>query len=177
MLAVRLIQLIETHAAALVQAIIADVRTNPRTPSFKRVPEADSSPAADLSKHYGDWIGERTEAQIETQYVEVGRRRYHEDIPLEEVIYALVLVKDRLRAFIRQHGLASSVMDLYSEEQLYELTGSFFDRAMYFTVKGYEDERRRRAGARGRQAITRTNGTLIARPSPHDRCLRGALSL
>jgi hypothetical protein len=37
------------------------------------------------------------------------------------------------------------VVELYSEEQLYELTGSFFDRAMYFTVKGYEDERRRRA--------------------------------
>jgi hypothetical protein len=36
-----------------------------------------------------------------------------------------------------------SVVELYSEEQLYQLTWSFFDRAVYFTVKGYEDERRR----------------------------------
>ena len=146
MLAVRLIQLIESHAAALVQAVIADVHTNPRTPSLKRVPEADlRHRLLDLYKHIGDWIGDRTETQIETQYVEVGRRRYDEEVPLEEVIYALVVVKDHLRAFIRQHGLASSVVELYSEEQLYDLTGSFFDRAMYFTVKGYEDERRRRA--------------------------------
>jgi hypothetical protein len=146
MLAVRLIQLVETHAADLVQAVFNDVRTNPRTPSFTRVPEADlRHRLQDLYRHFGDWIGERTETQIETQYVEVGRRRFHEEVPLEEVIYALVLVKDHLRRFIRHHGLATSVVELYSEEQLYELTGSFFDRAMYFTVKGYEDERRRRA--------------------------------
>jgi hypothetical protein len=146
MLAVRLIQLIETHATALVQAVIADIRSNPRTRSFTRVPEADLRDRLhDLYRHFGDWVGDRTETQIATHYVELGRRRYHEEVPLEEVIYALILIKDHLRGFIRHHGLAASVVEMYSEEQLYELTGSFFDRAMYFTVKGYEGERRRRA--------------------------------
>jgi hypothetical protein len=146
MLAVRLIQLVETHAEEIVQAVLADVRTNPRTPSFTRVPEADLRHRLhDLYRHFGDWIGDRTEPRIAEQYVEVGRRRLQDNVPIEEVVYALVLVKEHLHEFIRHHGLAGSVVELYSEEQLYHLVGSFFDRATYFTVKGYEDERRRLA--------------------------------
>ena len=41
MLAARLIRLVETHADELVQVVLHDLRTNPRTASFTRVPEAD----------------------------------------------------------------------------------------------------------------------------------------
>jgi hypothetical protein len=146
MLAARLIRLVETHAEELVQAVLHDVRTNPRTASFTRVPEADLRHRVhDLYQHLGDWIGDKTETRIETQYMEGGRRRYHDAVPLAEVVYAMVLFKDHLRQFIRSHGLVESVVELYSEEQLYQLTWSFFDRAVYFTVKGYEDERSRMA--------------------------------
>jgi hypothetical protein len=65
-----------------------------------------------------------------------------------------VLFKDHLRHFISSRGLVASVVELYSEEQLYQLTWSFFDRALYFTVKGYEDERRRMADlAAARRAL------------------------
>jgi hypothetical protein len=146
MLAARLIRLIETHAEELVQAVVSDVRSNPRTPSFTKVSEADlRRRLQDLYKHIGDWLGDKTETRIEAQYTEVGRRRFHEGVPLAEVVYAMVLFKEHLRHFIRSHGLVESVVELYSEEQLYQLTWSFFERAVYFTVKGYEDERRRMA--------------------------------
>jgi hypothetical protein len=155
MLAARLIRLVEAHAEELVQAVLHDLRTNPRTASFSRVPEADLRHRMhDLYKHLGDWIGDKTETRIETQYMEVGRRRYHEGVPLAEVIFAMVLFKDNLRKFIRSHGLVESVVELYSEEQLYQLTWSFFDRAVYFTIRGYEDERRRMAElAAARQSL------------------------
>ena len=155
MLAANLIRLVETHADELAQAVIADVRTNPCTPSFTRVAEADLRHRVhDLYRHLGDWIGDKTETHIERQYVAVGQRRFHEGIPLAEVVYALVLFKDHLRHFISSRGLVASIVELYSEEQLYQLTWSFFDRALYFTVKGYEDERRRMADlAATRQAL------------------------
>ena len=144
MLAARLIRLVETHAEELVQIVLHDLRTNPRTASFTRVPEPDLRHRLhDLYTHLGDWIGDKTETRIERQYMELGRRRYHEGVPLAELIYAMVLFKDHLRQFIRSHGLVESVVELYSEEQLYQLTWSFFDRAVYFTIKGYEDERKR----------------------------------
>jgi hypothetical protein len=91
--------------------------------------------------------------------MELGRRRYHDAVPLAELIYAIVLFKDHLRQFIRNHGLVESVVELYSEEQLYQLTWSFFDRAVYFTIKGYEDERKRMAElAAVRHSLETTSG-------------------
>ena len=160
MLAARLIRLVETHAEELVQVVLRDLRTNPRTASFTRVPEPDlRHRLRDLYTHLGDWIGDKTETRVERQYMELGRRRYHEGVPLAELIYAMVLFKDHLRQFIRSHGLVESVVELYSEEQLYQLTWSFFDRAVYFTVKGYEDERRQMAElAAVRQSLEAATG-------------------
>jgi hypothetical protein len=162
MLAANLIRLVETHADELVQAVINDVRSNPRTPSFKKVPEADlRHRLLDLYRHLGDWIGDKTETRIEHQYMAVGQRRFQEGIPLAEVVYAANLFKDHLRHFIRSHGLVASVVELYGEEQLYQMTWSFFDRALYFTVKGYEDERQRMADlAAVRQSLGSTTGRI-----------------
>ena len=158
MLAVRLIQLVETHAEELVRAVFSDVRVNGRTPSFTRVPETDLHHRLHhLYRHFGDWIGDPVETRIESQYIDVGRRRYHEEVPLAELVYALTIAKEHLQRFLQQHGLAGTVVELYSEEQLHHLVDRFFDRAIYFAVKGYEDERLHMAQlAATRAALERT---------------------
>src|SRR5262245_40906937 len=92
----------------------------------------------DVYHHLGRWIGDKTEDQIEATYGGLGRARYEEGIPLSEVIYVLILVKDHLRAYIRAVGLVDSPVELYLEEELHLSIGHFFDRAIYHTVKGYE---------------------------------------
>jgi hypothetical protein len=142
MLAARLIRLVESHADELVDAAVSDLRSNPRTRAFNRVPESElRHRLRDLYTHLGDWVGERTEARVEAYYTEVGRRRFHDRVPLSDLVFAIILSKDHLRHFIRLHGLVESVVELYSEEQLYQMTWSFFDRAVYFAVAGYEAER------------------------------------
>jgi hypothetical protein len=142
MLATRLIRLVQSHADELVNAAVADLRTNPRTRTFNRVPESElRHRLRDLYSHLGDWVGERTESRVEAYYTEVGRRRFHDGVPLAELVFAIMLSKDHLRHYIRLHGLVESVVELYAEEQLYQMTWSFFDRAIYFGVKGYEEER------------------------------------
>jgi hypothetical protein len=144
MLATRLIRLVESHADELVNAAVADLRTNPRTRFFNRVPESElRHRLRDLYTHLGDWVGDRTESRVEAYYSEVGRRRFHDGVPLSDLVFAIMLSKDHLRHYIRLHGLVESIVELYSEEQLYQMTWSFFDRAVYFAVKGYEDERLR----------------------------------
>jgi hypothetical protein len=143
MLATQLIRLVETHADELVRAVIRDIRTNPHTASLSRVPEAElTERLRDLYLHLGDWISEQTDERIEAYYSEIGRRRYDARVPLADAVYALIVVKQHLRRFVRDHGFTRSVVEMYSEEQLREMAWSFFDRAVYFMVKGYEDERR-----------------------------------
>jgi hypothetical protein len=143
MLATQLIRHVETHADELVHAVIRDLRTNPLTSSLSRVPEPElAGRLRDLYAHLGDWIGEPTDDRLEAFYSEIGRRRYHADIPLADAVYALILIAQHLRRFVRDHGLPRSAVEMYGEEQLQQMLRSFFDRAVYFMVKGYEDERR-----------------------------------
>jgi len=121
------------------------------------VPEAElTERLRELYAHLGDWIGEQTTDRIEARYTEIGRRRYEVGVPLADAVYALILIEQHLRRFVRDHAIARSAVELYSEEQLHQMVWSFFHRAVYFMVKGYEDERRAMAGdtARLRQAPT-----------------------
>ena len=134
----------ESHADELVHAVIRDIRTDPRTASFARVPESElTGRLFDLYTHLGDWIGEQTDEHIEAAYTEIGRRRFTGRVPLAEAVYAMILIEQHLHRFVRDRAFSDSAVELYDEEQLHQFVWSFFDRAVYFMVKGYEDERRR----------------------------------
>jgi hypothetical protein len=57
-----------------------------------------------------------------------------------------MLTKQTLRRYIRAEGLMDSAFDLYQQVELYEMISRFFDRAIYFTVLGFEEETRAQAG-------------------------------
>jgi hypothetical protein len=68
----------------------------------------------------------------------LGEERHAEDIPLHEVVYALILIKYHLRDYVRAAGLMNSTVELYQQLELDRLVGQFFDKATYYAVKGYE---------------------------------------
>ena len=85
---------------------------------------------------------------LETTYCELGKKRCREEVPLSQVVQALILVKDHLRQYVLSSGLVSSAVELYGEEELNLRVGHFFDKAIYFVVKGYEAEARTRGTSR-----------------------------
>jgi hypothetical protein len=143
MLAPRLIRAIEDHAEALTKGVIHDLQRNPRTPSYNRVPAEELHRRVyDVYRHLGKWLDRKADDAIETSYAELGRRRSAEGVPLSEVVQALILVKHHLRDYIRSAGLVDSAVELYQEDELQRFIGQFFDKALYFTVKGYEAARK-----------------------------------
>lgn len=87
----------------------------------------------------------------------MGRVRFRENVPVSELVYALVITKRHLRRYIREHGLIESTdriaheellpLDLYSVQELNYQVGDFFDRALYHLARGYEAEAADRAVA------------------------------
>ena len=150
MLAIRLIQLIENHAKSLTSEAMQDVLTNENTLSFRRVPKADLEPRiAALYENLGKWIGNPNDDEIRQEYEPWGRTRFREGIPFSEIIYVLMLTKKHLRKFIREHGLVTFSGDrvtpdelvpveLYAIQELNYLVGDFFDKALYYLVRGFE---------------------------------------
>lgn len=152
MLAGRLIELIETHADTLAREALKDISTNPRTRAMGQVPphELEARVFATYC-NLGRFIGDRSEAAVQTDYEAWGATRFRQGIPLSEIVYALVLIKQHLRRFIRDHGLVEFSGDralasdlvgvqLHGIQELNYMVGDFFDRALYYLARGYETE-------------------------------------
>jgi hypothetical protein len=131
---------IQTHAEQLSEQVIQAVRTSPRTRSMGELSEAElKSRFFDLFRNFGRWLSEKNEDEIEGTYGEIGRWRCREGMPLNELIYALILVKQHVWDHVLKHVMPASEGRLYEEELLGEMLGKFFDRALYHTVRGYEE--------------------------------------
>jgi len=131
---------IETHAEQLTDRVIAAVRTNPRTKFLRDASEEQLRRRFfDLFRDMGRWLSEANESEIEAIYAEFGRARCHEAVPLGELVYALLLVKQHLWDYVKKHVVAVSESTLYEEELVAEMMGRFFDSALYHAVRGYED--------------------------------------
>ena len=127
-----LIALIEKHADGLTQAAVADLIMNPRTPSFRAVPrEAAAERVAALYQNLAGWLAEHDDNAVRAAYEDWGRTRFHQRIPISEIVYCVLVAKGQLRQYAREHGLA--------ELQAVDGTmAEFFDRALYYLVRGYE---------------------------------------
>jgi hypothetical protein len=136
----RLMQQIEMHAEKLTERVIDAVRTSPRTKFLRDLSgEELRRRFFDLFRNLGRWLSEKSDGEIETIYGDIGRRRCREAVPLSELVYALLLVKQHLWDYVQKNVIAVSESTLYEEELVAEMMGRFFDRALYHTVRGYED--------------------------------------
>jgi hypothetical protein len=145
LLALRLVQTIEAHAEEITRGVLEDLAKNPRTPSYHLLPRPELHRRAyEVYRNLGRWLSEKTDSMVEAWYTDLGQERCGEGIPLSEVVYALILTKYHLRDYIRECGLVESAVELYQEQELHRLVGHFFDKAMYYTVRGYEREVARR---------------------------------
>jgi len=152
MLGARLLQLIQAHAGSLTNDVMTELRTNERTPTFRRLRASDlESRIALLYANLGKWIGNADDSAIRAEYEEMGRTRFREGLPVSELVYALLLTKQHLRRYIRDHGLVDFAgdrvmpdellpLELHSIQELNYQVGDFFDRALYHLARGYEAE-------------------------------------
>jgi len=156
MIAEKLIELIELHAAGLAGEVAQDLATNTRTPGFHAVPRVELEQRVfRLFHHLGDWIAEGRSAKVEAEFADWGRLRFGQGMVLSEIIYAIIILKQHLSRYISENGLIEATlprtetdyvlpMHLNSLQVLSVRVGQFFDEALYELAVGYEQESRRR---------------------------------
>jgi len=163
MLSRRLIKLIETHAESLTHEVVQDVRTNEHTRSHSRIPTEELSfRVLALYRNLGNWIGDPKDDAIRHEYEEWGKIRCQQGIPTSEIAFCLILIKKHLRSYIREHAAVvfsgdrlvpgeMVPLELYSIQELNYVVGDFFDRALYYLLRGYELQvRASKEGSRSR---------------------------
>jgi len=139
MISTRLVAMIEDHAEQLTSGLVRSLEQHPRTGGYHTLPRSELHDRAyDVYHNLSKWVTRGSESEVEASYADLGRRRRQEGIPLDQVVFALLLTKDHLLEYIRTSGLSDSALDLYQELELLRVVGQFFDRAIYHAVRGYE---------------------------------------
>jgi hypothetical protein len=144
----KLVNMIENHCDDLAKGLAERLHRSSRTAGFLVIPREELVHATgDLYRNLGEWLLSKTEDEIEARFVETGRRRFLQKVPLDDVVWGIFLSKETLWGFLRRESLADHAMDLFNELEFMQLLDGFFDRAVYYAVRGYESAKSSRAAA------------------------------
>lgn len=139
MLVGRLVALIEKQADDLTAHLVTRVREDPRTAAYRGFSDQElGGRARDVYAHLGRWLERSSDEELEREYKRLGAARRREGVPLSQVVMALLLTRRNLWSFVESQG-ADSVLELRQQLDLELLVVRFFDRAIYHTVRGYEE--------------------------------------
>lgn len=148
MLAYRLVRLIETHSDQLALGLMEKLQTCDKTRDFTNVPQEEFRQRVyEIYRNLGEWLLGKSELEIERRYTEIGRRRHAQQVPLSQLIEAIVLTKEQLFEFLKRNAVTDRPVEVFGELELLQLLDQFFDRAMYYAAVGYERARAAHAAA------------------------------
>jgi hypothetical protein len=154
MIAAKLVELIEVHAPHLTSDITRDLTTNARTPGFRAVRKLDLEERIfEILNHLGNWIADPRAATVQAEFTNWGRQRFDQGIPLSELIFAIIVMKQHLHRYISDNGLVDAAFPLVESDYIlpFHLHGlqelnarvsQFFDEALYQLASGYEERAR-----------------------------------
>ena len=139
MFAVRLVQLIETHADKLSEALIRKLKNAEECREFlDKVPVHELKHRTyEIYRHLGDWLSSKTLSEVEERYIGIGARRARQGVPFSGVMFAIQTTKHVLWDYLLLEGLLEPEA-LIGEMELVRSLEQFFDRALYYAAIGYE---------------------------------------
>ena len=141
MFSYRLVRLIESHADALAAGLEEKVQASSQVSHFREIPAHELRERVyEIYRHLGEWLLGKNELDIEHRYREIGARRVQQNVPLSEVLQAIVLTKENLWEFLKSEAVIDHAIEIMGELELLQMLEMFFDRAIYYAAVGYETE-------------------------------------
>ncbi len=140
MLSSHLIRLVEDHWNSIAAGTLRQIRHDDRLSHIAALPDGELlDRAREIVQHLSDWLSESREELLARRFVQIGKMRHDESVPLHELVLSYILVKDRMLAFVRDQGITQTAMELWAEEELEHSVGRFFDTMIYHLIRGYEN--------------------------------------
>ncbi len=138
-LAYRLLRLVETHSDKLAATLIERTSHSPLLPNYGNVPSEELRERVhEIYQHLAEWLLGKGDMDIEQRYLEIGAKRAQQDVPLSQLIWAIILTKKNLWDFVKQEAVLDQPVEIAGELEVEELVDQFFDRAIFYAAVGYE---------------------------------------
>lgn len=142
MLYEKFIRLVEDHAELLTRIWIKEVRNNPATKSYRKIPlDTLEERICEDYKQLGKWLLEDDPGYTKTaeHYMQIGSERAKEGLKQSEVIYAIILIRVVLWKYVINQGVINSTFDFFQALEFFQKVTAFFDKATYFVAIGFEN--------------------------------------
>lgn len=138
----KLVKLIEDNQDELTRRSSKELLSREETACYRNLPvDILSERVYDVYSRLISWLNKDKRAgDIQKYYTELGKRRFHEGIPVSEVLIAFMLLKRHLWLFITEQQFFDSTYECYQALELNNKVVLFFDKVIYFSTLGYEDE-------------------------------------
>ena len=139
LLAYRLVRLIEQHSAGLARSLQTRYQQCGKCAAYANVPTDDlTGKVYDVYHHLGEWLLGKTEADIESRYLEIGAKRAAQGVPVSQVVWMICLVRENLGEYLQKHAELERPAEIFGELELLEMLDRFFHLAIYYAALGHE---------------------------------------
>ena len=140
MRALKLVQHMKANADPMSEELIQKIRSSDRCSELlSRVPaEEQKRYALEIYRDLTDWLAQEIDSPLECRYVDLGIQRAHQGVPLSQVFWAVCIARDYLWEYVQQECLLEDPVEFWGGVMLLRSLNRFFDRALYFTLVGYQ---------------------------------------
>ncbi len=137
----KLLNFTEQHAEEIAKLWYKALLSNPKTASYKKVREFKLLPQGtafykNLKKLYFEQKGYDVASAYFSRFAE---DQYYENIPLEEAIYALIMLRRQMWLFAEFQVLFTSALDQYQASDSINRTVLITDYGIYAIAKKYKE--------------------------------------
>lgn len=139
--ATRLIDVTEQKAPEIAGQWYADVKKNPRTPSYHKLSEDEAIPQAiDFYRHFRSlFTAEKPYETAQQIFSKYATHRFAEGVPLPEAIYALTLMRRHIWLYAEFQAVFTSTIERQVVVESLNRTILLFDYATHVITQKYQE--------------------------------------
>ncbi len=145
MLSDQIVHLIEHQSDRLVNQWIQLVRRHSATPSYHEFDDEDLAVnIREVYRHFGACLNaSHNQSQLANLFIRIGAHRRNQNVPLNELVFSIMLARMNLWKFISEEGIFTSSIEYHKVNEFWHLVMNFFDKNIYYVILGYEQTRRK----------------------------------
>jgi hypothetical protein len=138
--ALKLVQHMKGNADRMSGAVIQKIRNSDRCAELlAKVPaEEQKQSGVQIYRDLTDWLATETDSSIEERYIALGMRRSQQGVPFSDLFWAVCIAHEHLWSYMQEECLLDEPVEFWGGVMLLRSLTQFFDRALYFSLIGYE---------------------------------------
>lgn len=137
----KLVELVEKHSEEILKRWTSRLLSDPTTSSYTSANlKFIEDKARAVMKNLGQWVSyDTTKEDVGRRYAAEGIELFRMGIPLCETVRALMVLRRTLWNFVLNESAFDSAFQLHQILELSDRVVLFFDRALYYMVRGYTE--------------------------------------